>query len=106
MSKHLSYNKWMEYIKEQNEKFFNEKHCRKLVIDKHQGNTHFSISVFDSYGTEHHLGYHKEVDEKLMWSKAQYIWDNEVKPKKDLLSDAIAECIKLDEERGIEPNLD
>ena len=36
MSKHLSYNKWMEYIKEQNEKFFNEKHCRKLVIDKHQ----------------------------------------------------------------------
>ena len=81
-------------------------HARKIVIDKYEGNTHYSVHVTDSYGTEHHLGYHKEVDEKLMWSKAQYIWDNEVKPKEDLLGDAIGECIKLDENRGVEPNLD
>ena len=35
---------------------------------------------------------------------AKEIWDNEVESKEDLLGNAIAECIKLDEERGVEPN--
>ena len=35
---------------------------RKIVIDKYQGNTVYSVSVFDSYGTEHHLGYWKNYD--------------------------------------------
>ena len=83
---------------------------RKIVIDKHQGNTHFSISVFDSYNKEHHLGYctymNEENAEEINES-AKKIWANEVEPiREDILGDAIAECVKLDEERGIEPNLD
>ena len=30
---------------------------RKIIIDKQQGNTHYSVSIIDSYDTEHHLGY-------------------------------------------------
>ena len=30
---------------------------RRIIIDKHEGNTHYSVSVFDSYGMENHLGY-------------------------------------------------
>ena len=82
---------------------------RKIVIDKYQGNTVYSVSVFDSYGTEHHLGYWKNYDNiKLAdfedW--AEEIWSNEVKPKEDLLGNAIAECIKMDKNRGVEPSLD
>ena len=82
---------------------------RKIVIDKFEGNTHYGVSVFDSYGTEHHLGYSKILSEAFhshIEELAKKIWANEVEPKEDLLGNAIAECIKLDEERGIEPNLD
>jgi len=84
---------------------------RKIVIDKHEGNTHYSVSVFDSYGTEHHLGYKSQgelhkLGMSIIESRAEEIWQNEVKPKKDLLGDAIAECVKLDKARGVEPNLD
>ena len=34
---------------------------REIVINKYEGNTHYSVSVIDSYGKEHHLGYHKEL---------------------------------------------
>ena len=38
---------------------------------------------------------------------AKKIWANEVEPiREDILGNAIAECVKLDEERGVEPNLD
>ena len=82
---------------------------RKIVIDKYQGNTVYSVSVFDSYGTEHHLGYWKNYDNAKLedfekW--AEEIWSNEVKPKEDLLGNAIAECIKMDKNRGVEPSLD
>ena len=30
---------------------------RKIIIDKYQGNTHYSVHVIDSFGQEHHLGY-------------------------------------------------
>ena len=82
---------------------------RKITIDKHQGNTHFSISVFDSYNKEYHLGYCTYINEENVEEineSSEEIWNNEVKPVEDLLSNAIEECIKLDEERGIEPNLD
>ena len=94
---------------------------RKIIISKYQGNTVYSVSVFDSYGTEHHLGYitNEAIDELQFLNyqtnghtnlsvieQAQQVWGNEVKPKEDLLGDAIAECVKMDKERGVEPSLD
>ena len=83
---------------------------RKIVISKYEGNTHYSISVFDSYGMENHLGYCIHINEENaeeINESAKKIWANEVEPiREDLLGNAIAECVKLDEERGIEPNLD
>ena len=79
---------------------------RKIIIDKYQGNTHYSVSVFDSYGTEHHLGYYTWLNDEEIEKKAKIIWANEVKPEEDLLGNAIAECIKMDKNRGVEPSLD
>ena len=82
---------------------------REIVINKHEGNTHYSVSVIDSYGKEHHLGYHKEltgVTQSIIERNAQDVWANEVKPEVDLMAEAVKECIKTDKERGIEPNLD
>ena len=82
---------------------------REIKINRYKGNTHYSIYVIDSYGTEHHLGYSSVLSEafhKEVHRKAEKIWDNEVEPKKDLLGDAIANCVEIDIKRGIEPNLD
>ncbi len=82
---------------------------RKINISKHKGNTHYSIHVIDSYGTEHHIGYSSKLDNDMLAEIEQQacdIWANEVKPKEDLLSKAIANCIELDIKRGVEPNLD
>ena len=59
---------------------------RKIIITKSEGNTHYSVYVVDSYGTEHHLGYWKNHDNAKLedfekW--AEEIWSNEVKPKED-----------------------
>ena len=86
---------------------------RKIIIETHQNNTVYGVSVFDSYGIEHHLGYidvdivdNLKVNDKSIASHAYQIWSNEVKPKEDLLSNAIAECIEIDKKNNIEPNLD
>ena len=80
---------------------------REIVINKYEGNTVYSVSVFDSYGTEHHIGYYSHYSQMHdIEDLAEGIWENEVEPEEDLLSSAIGECIKLDEERGVEPNLD
>ena len=79
---------------------------RKIIISKYRGNTDYSIIVIDSYGTEHHLGYCKSYIIDDVERKAEIIWENEVEPKKDLMGDAIAECIQMDIDRGVEPNLD
>ena len=82
---------------------------RKINISKHKGNTHYSILVTDSYGTEHFLGYSSELDNDMLAEierQASDIWANEVKPKEDLLSKAIANCIEIDIKREVEPNLD
>ena len=91
---------------------------RKITIYKWRGNTDYSVEVEDSYGRLYHLGFLKsEVIDELKFSnrkatqqnlieQAEEIWDNEVKPKKDLLGDAIAECIQMDIDRGVEPSLD
>ena len=80
---------------------------RKIIIDKHEGNTHYSVHVIDSFGQEHHLGYLGMnltlIDIDIL---SEEIWSNEVKPKEDLLGNAIAECIQSDIDRGVEPSLD
>ena len=42
----------------------------------------------------------------IIESKARWIWKTEVEPKEDLLGDAIAECVQMDKDRGVEPSLD
>ena len=37
---------------------------------------------------------------------AEMLWQNEVESKEDLMSKAIAECIKSDIDRGVKPSLD
>ena len=94
-------------IKNQSKELFNE--SRKITIHKYEDNTQWSVSVFDSYGKEYHLGYFKVLSEafhKHIEEKAEEIWSNEVKPKEDLLGNAIKECIQSDIDRGVEPSLD
>ena len=82
---------------------------RKIIITKSEGNTHYSVYVVDSYGTEHHLGYSKILSEAFhthIEESAKKMWANEIIREEDLLGNAIGECVKLDEERGVEPNLD
>ena len=82
---------------------------RKIVIDKYEGNTDWSVNVEDSFGTEHHLGYYNLLYAKTMAEiemKAWEIWENEAEPKEDLMGKAVAECIQMDIDRGVEPNLD
>ena len=87
---------------------------RKITIYKWQGNTQWSVDVEDSYGTTHFIGYFNtlgscpEYDsaEDEIEGRAEEIWNNEVKPKEDLMGKAIAECIQMDIDRGVEPSLD
>ena len=79
---------------------------RKINISKYEGNTHYSVHVIDSFGQEHHLGYFKSYIIDDIERQAQEIWDSEVKPKEDLMSRAIKECIEIDEKNGRLPSLD
>ena len=86
---------------------------RKIVLETYENNTVYSVYVFDSYGTEHHLGYihvsdidNLEVNDRSIASYAHQIWSDEVEPEENLLSNAIKRCIEIDEENNIEPNLD
>ena len=93
---------------------------RKITIYKYEGNTDWSVEVEDSYGKIRHLGYLRcEVIDELRFlnhpntvtqqniiEQAEEIWENEVEPKEDLLGDAIAECVQMDIDRGVEPSLD
>ena len=81
---------------------------RKIIIDKYINNTVYSVSVFDSYGIEHHLGYidvndvdKLKVHDKSIASHAHEIWSNEVEPEENLLGNAIKECNELDKENGL-----
>jgi len=82
---------------------------RKIIIDKYQGNTHWSVHVYDSFGQEHHLGYYKLINEDVetvIEHEAEEIWSNETKKEVDLMSKAIKECINIDEKAGRLPSLD
>ena len=82
---------------------------KKIVIDKYQGNTHYTVHVYDSFGQEHHLGYYTHFDEedmKELEQSAEEIWSNEVKREVSLLSKAIKNCIDIDIKNGRHPSLD
>ena len=75
---------------------------RQIKITKYQGNTRYSVHVIDSYGTEHHIGHLGTNITSIIEIDvlAEEIWENEVKPKKDLLANAIKECIEIDKKAG------
>ena len=79
---------------------------RQIKINKYEGNTCYSVSVIDSYGKEHHLGYYNNLYASSIQAQAEEIWANEVKPEVDLMANAIKECIEIDRKAGIEPNLE
>ena len=83
--------------------------ARKINISKYEGNTHYSVSVFDSYGKEHHLGYYNVLSLEILSeieADAEMLWQSEVKPELDLMANAIKECVELDKKRGVEPYLE
>ena len=78
---------------------------RNCNISKKQNAKMWTCEVTDSYGITH-VNYFETELEASKWT--YYMWENEDNKvdKDDLMSKAIAECIKMDEERGVEPNLD
>tara|TARA_R100001460_G_scaffold97433_1_gene140008 strand:+ start:32 stop:277 length:246 start_codon:yes stop_codon:yes gene_type:complete len=79
---------------------------RKININKYEGNTHYSVSVTDKYGQEHHIGYYKHLYTNKLEEKALKIWSNEVKYEPSLLDRAIKNCIDIDISNGKQPMLD
>ena len=75
---------------------------RKIQIQKYKGNTHYSVTVIDSYGQEHHLGYlNITLNISEVEIKAEEIWQNEVEKKPSSMDLAISALIKLDEQSGV-----
>ena len=79
---------------------------RKINITKYQGNTHYSVSVTDSYGQEHHIWYYKHVYTIKVQETAEEIWSNETTPEVDINALAILNCIQIDKKSGRIPSLD
>jgi len=77
---------------------------REIIINKYEGNTHYSITIVDSFGQEHHVAYEHKLDNDILAKYEQMacdIWSNEVKKQVSSMDKAIAECIKLDKKAGI-----
>ena len=77
---------------------------RNVNISKSNG-TMWKCEVTDSYGITH-VNYFETELEASKWT--YYIWENEDNKVDgdDLMSNAIAECVQMDIERGVEPSLD
>jgi hypothetical protein len=81
---------------------------RKIVINTHDGNTVWSVHVYDTFGQEHHLGYVSAyeigeilIDGKEIQQLALDIWNNEVKKEPSSLSRDIHELHQIDKKSGI-----
>jgi hypothetical protein len=77
----------------------------KITPTKFSFGTSFHVEVWDDYGN--YCG----VYEDNVLSASKFIYDywsksEENQKSKELLSNAIAECIEIDKENNIEPNLD
>tara|TARA_R100000278_G_scaffold28942_2_gene26326 strand:- start:126 stop:380 length:255 start_codon:yes stop_codon:yes gene_type:complete len=82
---------------------------RKIIIDKYQGNTHYSVKVIDSFGQEYYLGYSNVLSDsfrKETERRAEEIWSNEVKREITPMEKAIKWCVDNDVSKGREPSLD
>ena len=79
---------------------------RDFSITRKEGEL-YHAKVTDSYGNKYD-NYFEEAHEANDW--IYYIWEKEdwfnSTNSQDLLNNAIAECVKMDEERGKEPLLD
>ena len=82
---------------------------RDYAISKRAGATMWTCKVTNSYG-ETHTNYFETV--RQCHEHVYYTWEYEVNPaflehsRDELLANAIAECVRKDEERGVEPSLD
>ena len=78
---------------------------RNCNISKKQNAKMWTCEVTDSYGITH-INYFETEERASKW--VYYIWENEDNKvnSDELLSNAIAECVQIDEERGVEPSLD
>ncbi len=81
---------------------------RNYSITKQKNNTHYSVSVTDSYGRQKGSFFRTKSEcHEFIYS----VWENEV-PKtnkeiqEDLLSSAISNCIEIDKQNNINLNLD
>ena len=65
----------------------------------------WTCEVTDSYGITH-VNYFETKEKASKW--VYYICENEDNKvnSDDLMSNAVAECVQMDEERGVEPSLD
>ena len=82
---------------------------RKIIIDKYENNTHYSITVVDKFDQKFHLGYESSLDNTVLGKYEQLacdIWANEVESPVFSIDKAIAQCIEIDIANGKEPSLD
>ncbi len=79
---------------------------RNFSITRKQGEL-YHAKVTDSYGNEYD-NYFETADKANDW--IYYVWEKEdwfnSANSQELLANAIANCIEIDKENGIEPNLD
>tara|TARA_R110002012_G_scaffold8337_2_gene38391 strand:- start:488 stop:736 length:249 start_codon:yes stop_codon:yes gene_type:complete len=79
---------------------------RNFKITKKDGEL-YNAEVTDGYGNEYQ-NWFETADQANEW--IYYVWEKEdwfnSANSQDLLANAIQECIRLDKERGVEPNLD
>ena len=79
---------------------------RNFKISKKEGEW-YNTEVTDSYGNEYY-NWFEHAHEANKW--IYYIWENEdwfnSVDKQELLTNAIHDCIKIDEKNGKEPLLD
>ena len=77
---------------------------REIKINKYEGNTHYSITIVDSFNQEHHVAYEHKLDNDILAKYEQMacdIWANESERVISSMDKAIAECIKIDKKAGI-----
>ena len=75
---------------------------RKIDITKYRGNTHYSVTITDSFNQEHHIGYLGiNLTMEDIYFKSEEIWQNEVKRKVNPISEIIGKMHKLSVDSGL-----
>ena len=75
---------------------------RKIDITKYRGNTHYSVTITDSFNQEHHIGYLGiNLTMEDIYFKSEEIWQNEVKRKVNPMSEIIGKMHKMAVDSGL-----